>query len=160
MQPSVARVQLRRPEAAYLRHIAHNLRTADARELQAVHGPDLDLEQCLVTAVASSEEAHVAFTAKGEPFAVFGVAPVSLLGGQGCPWLLGTDVMRGYGRDIVVLSREHVARWGLRYPELFNYVDARNLRAIAWLRHTGFTIHPARPYGLAGEPFHRFERCT
>jgi len=156
----VAKVKLAKPDADDLRYLAQHLRADDAQELRAVHGSELDLLECLHTAVESSEEAYVAVTAYGEPIAVFGVAPVSLLGGQGCPWMLGTDTLELYGRAIVQLSRQHVARWGLKYDQLFNYVDARNLRSIAWLRHTGFSIFKAEPYGVDGLPFHRFERCT
>lgn len=156
----MARVRLIQPEANDLRYLAQHLRTDDVNELCAVHGPGLDLLACLETAVASSEESFVAVTASGEPIAVFGVAPVSLLGGQGCPWMLGTDTLMLYGRDVVTLSRQHVARWGLKYDQLFNYVDARNVRSLAWLRHTGFMIFEPEPYGRQGEPFHRCERCT
>lgn len=156
----MARVRLIKPEADDLRYIAQHLRQHDVQELRAVHGPELDLLACLETAVASSEDAFVAVTTYGEPIAVFGVAPVSLLGGQGCPWMLGTDTLALYGRAIVALSREHVRRWGTKYDQLFNYVDARNLRSIAWLRHTGFMVFEPEPYGLQGEPFHRFERCA
>ncbi len=155
----MARVRLVRPGARDLCLIAQHLRQADRQELAAVHGWDIDLLGCLQTAVSASEESFVAL-AGDEPIAVFGVAPVSLLGGLGCPWMLGTDTLDRHGRAIVTLSREHVARWGDRYACLFNYVDARNLRSIAWLRHTGFVVWPAAPHGLHGEPFHRFERCT
>ena len=36
-------------------------------------------------------------------------------------------------------------------------VDARNARAIRWLRWLGFRIHPAEAHGIQGLPFHRFE---
>jgi len=155
----VAKVRLVIPGAHHLRLIAQRLRQADRQELAAMHGAGLDLLECLQTAVSASEEAFVAL-AGDEPIAVFGVAPVCLLGGMGCPWLLGTDAMDRRGREIVTINRQHVARWGQRYTCLFNYVDARNLRSIAWLRHTGFIVWPAEPRGLNGEPFHRFERCT
>lgn len=156
----MVRVELHAPDTADVHYIARHLRAPDVAELQAVYGDDVDLVRCLRTAVLSSDEVHTAFTAFGEPMALFGVAPVSLLGGQGCPWMLGTDTMRSYGRDIVSLSREHVARWGERYDQLFNFVDARNLRSIEWLKRTGFAIFEPVPFGVKGLPFHRFERCT
>ncbi len=157
----MARVRLFTPDTQDLAHIAANLRTADADELCALHGPSLDTSRVLAQAVAMSEEAYVACTAYGEPMAVFGVAPVSLLGGQGCPWMLGTDTLDCYGRAVVTLSRAHVARWSQRYQCLFNFVDARNRRSIEWLKRTGFVIGEPAPYGSAGLPFHRFERrCT
>ena len=154
----MARVQLYCPDESSLVYIAENLRHADADELRATHGADVDFKQCLRVAVAISEEVHCAYTAVGEPFAVFGIAP-ALIDGQGIPWMLGTDIIALYGREVVALSRAHVARWGLKYPCLFNYVDARNLRSIVWLRRTGFSILDAAPYGVEGLPFHRFERC-
>ena len=108
----------------------------------------------------ASEEVYVLTTPGGEPAAVFGVAPVSLLGGQGCPWVLGTETFMDYPRDIVVQGKRTVRRWGERYDQLFNYVDARNLRSIAWLRHIGFQVFEPQPYGIRGLPFRRFERCA
>lgn len=155
----MAKVALVKPDEDDLGYLAQQLRAADRQELAATHGAGLDLLRCLQTAVSASEQAWVAVTAWGEPIAVFGVAPVSLLGGIGCPWMLGSDAVDQYAREVVTLSRRHVAQWSRRYPLLFNYVDARNLRSIEWLRRTGFVIGPAEPYGLKGEPFHRFERC-
>lgn len=156
----MAKVRLHSPERFDVAYIAANLRACDAQELRAMHGNDLDLLEALQTAVSASEEAYVAITAYGEPIAVFGLAPVSLLGGQACPWMLGTDTVDLYARSVVQLSRAHVARWSQRYDQLFNYVDARNLRSIAWLRRTGFSVFEPEPRGLNGELFHRFERCT
>ena len=42
------------------------------------------------------------------------------------------------------------------FPRLMNVVDVRNGTSIAWLRRAGFTIHPATPVGVKGEPFHLF----
>ncbi len=156
----MARLVFAPVESRAVRHIARNLRQHDVQELQAVHGPELDLQDCLRTAVLASEECHVLTTRHGEPVALFGLAPVSLLGGQGCPWLLGTDTFMAHPRDIVVLGKRKVLEWSQRYDQLFNYVDARNLRSIAWLQHIGFQVFEPRPYGLEGLPFHRFERCT
>lgn len=155
----MAKVTLVKPCEVDLIYLAQHLRTTDLAELAATHGAELDVLRCLRTAVSASEQAWVAVTVWGEPVAVFGIAPVSLLGGIGCPWMLGTDAVDGYAREVVTLSRRHVAQWSRRYPLLFNYVDARNLRSIQWLRRTGFVIGQAEPYGLHGEPFHRFERC-
>jgi len=156
----VDRVRLFAPDAADLRYLAANLREADVQELRAVHGPDLDLEHCLRQSVLASEECFVACTAYGEPMAVFGVAPISLLGGEGCPWMLGTESLHHYGREIVTLSRAKMAEWGRRYGLLFNYVDARNTRALRWLKRSGFGVFAPAPYGVEGRPFHRVERCT
>ena len=156
----MARLRLIPPSEADLRHIARHLRAGDMRELQATRGDDFDVVACLLASVAGSEVAHVAVTPYGEPIAVFGLAPISLLGGQGCPWMLGTETLNLYGRDVVLMGKHFARQWGQRYDTLFNYVDARNLRAVAWLRHSGYTLFKAEPRGVQGEPFHRFERCA
>jgi len=43
------------------------------------------------------------------------------------------------------------------YSHLENWVDARNTKAINWLRWLGFTVHDPVPFGVAGLPFHRFD---
>ena len=156
----MARVELLVPTLQDVEHIAANLRAPDVRELQAMYGPGVDLLHCLLLSVAVSDDVYVAVSAAGEPVALTGVAPVSLLGGLACPWLLGTEASVRYPRDIVAHGRRLVRKWERKYSHLFNYVDARNGRSIAWLRHIGFTISEAQPHGRAGLPFHRFERCT
>lgn len=148
------------PDDTGVLHIARNLRRADAQELVATHGIEVDFPAILRTAVLASEEVHLVRSLTGEPIAVFGVAPVSLLGGRGCPWMLGTDGLLRHSRELVRETRGVVDAWGLRYDQLFNFVDARNVRAIAWLKHLGFSVFAPVPYGAQGLPFHRFERCT
>lgn len=156
----MARLQLSTPDAGDILHVARWMRAQDLRELRAIRGGDLDVRGILEASVRASQESWVAITPYGEPVAIFGLTPVSLLGGQACPWMLGTDTLVQYGRDVVVLGRRFARQWNSRYDQLFNYVDARNLRSIAWLRHSGYAVFDAQPYGLNGEPFHRFERCT
>jgi hypothetical protein len=156
----VARLRLIQPTEDDLREIGRNLREADRQELQATSEEAIDFPECLCTSVACSEIAYVAVAPDGTPVAVFGLAPVSLLGGVACPWMLGTPELERYGRDVVLLGKRFAREWCQKYDQLFNYVDARNTRAIAWLRHSGYTVFSPEPHGLFGEPFHRFERCT
>lgn len=156
----MVKAQLCKPEFEDLQHIAENIRPSDLRELQAVHGFDVDVLGILVRAVNGSVESKVAITAFGEPIALFGVACTSLLTGSGCPWLLGTPELDKRGREIVAITRDCVSRWGAQFNKLENYVDARNNRSIVWLKRSGFTMAEAKPYGREGMLFHRFERCT
>ena len=156
----MARLELLTPTPQDIEHITANLRAADACELQAVYGLEVDLLHCLTLSVAVSDDVYVAVNAAGEPVALTGVASVSLLGGLGCPWLLGTNALLRYPRDIVTHGRQLVRKWDSKYSHMFNYVDSRNTRSIAWLQRIGFVIPPAQPHGRQGLPFHRFERCT
>lgn len=153
----MARLHLARATTEAVHHIATHLREADQRELRAVHGDAVDFRALLRTAVLASADVCVLKTDDEEPVAVVGVAPVSLLGGQGSPWALGTERVDDFPREVVRLGRVMVARWAAQYDQLFNYVDTRNTRSIRWLRGLGFVMAPAAPYGRAGLPFHRFE---
>jgi hypothetical protein len=156
----VARVLLIAPGTKDIEYIAAHLRREDVQELQAANGREVDLLRCLHRAVNVSDEAYIAISAAGEPFALLGVSPLSLLGGVGCPWMVGTETMAQYPREVVEEGRRLVGNWSQRYAELYNFVDARNRRSIAWLKRIGFSIPAAQPYGPEGLPFHRFERCT
>lgn len=93
----------------------------------------------------------------GEIVCLFGVAVLSVVGGLGAPWMLGTDRLDRLPRAVMRQARGNLSRMLALFPHLVNFVDARNLRSIRLLRWLGFEIHPAQPYGVQGLPFHRFE---
>lgn len=136
-------------------HIAKHLRAADKQELRAVHGAVVSFSDLLSRAVLLSS--HVWVATDEEPVCLFGVAPVSLLGGVGSPWMLGTERTFEHPRTLVSAGQQYLRVMQSHYAELFNYVDARNDRSIRWLKHLGFAFSPARPYGVQGLPFHKFE---
>lgn len=92
----------------------------------------------------------------GELAALYGVAPVSVMGGQGCPWLLGTDACLRHWRTFLRHSRPVFIRQASRYSYLENRVHVKNVPSIRWLRWLGFELEPAMPYGWQREPFHKF----
>lgn len=93
----------------------------------------------------------------GELVCLFGVAALSIAGGVGAPWMLGTDRMARLPRAVMAQSRAMIPRMLALFPHLINFVDARNVRSIRLLKWLGFEIHPAAPYGAQGLPFHRFD---
>ncbi|MBX3503328.1 MAG: hypothetical protein KF889_28120 [Alphaproteobacteria bacterium] len=133
------------------------MRAADIREIEAAIG--VAPLPALLLSLARSTEAW-AGTVDGEVACVFGVGPLSLLGGEGCPWLLGSDLVERNAVAFARRNRAMVARWLRTYRVLRNHVDARNSQAIRWLRWLGFTIGPPAPYGVARLPFHPFERSV
>lgn len=131
-----------------------NLRTADRRELEAAHGPDIG--PVIDRALAASVDAWAA-TASGRLLALFGVAPIDLLAGLGAPWLLGTDGLDRRARDLVRIGRAYVAAVRDSFPCLVNFVDARNAASIRWLQRIGFSVAAEpQPLGRNGEAFRRF----
>ena len=92
----------------------------------------------------------------GRVVTIFGVAPGSMIGGVGIPWLVGTDDLEKYQRTFLRRCRHVVGVMLDVYPRLENYVDARNHVAKSWLHWLGFTLSEPVPYGVSGLPFHHF----
>jgi hypothetical protein len=143
-------------QAGDVLHIAANLREADRRELAATRGVGVNFADAIGRAVLLSSHVWVGVAPDGEPISVFGVAPVSMLNGIGSPWFLSTDRAYQYPRTLVVEGRRYLSQMRKTYATLTNYVDVRNDKSIRWLKRMGFKIHPPTPYGVEGEPFHRF----
>lgn len=156
----MSRLILAAVSSEHLAFLAPRLRDADVQELRASQGDSLTMLAILQQSVTVSCECWVATTQTGEPVAVFGVAPLPHAAGYASPWMLGTDTLSRHGRDIVQLGKRFAGRWNAEYEHLLNFVDARNTRSIAWLRHSGYSIRPAQPHGVNGEMFHLFERCA
>lgn len=154
----MGKVSFRSIQPGDIEHIADNLREADVQELRASKGEDRSLRGILTRAVALSTHLWVTVADDGEPVAIYGVAPISLLEGIGSPWFVSTDRAYEYPRTLIVEGKRYLAEMQSAYSHLVNYVDARNDKSIRWLRRLGFTVHAAKPYGLNGEPFHKFEK--
>lgn len=129
-----------------------HVRQEDIVELAAVGETP---ESCLKTGLEVSEYAFSVFF-NGEIVCIFGVGTASLLGGEGVPWMVGSDRLNRCVPGFLRRSRAAVRILQDRYLLLENWVDARNERAIRWLRWLGFEIHDAAPRGNNGELFHRF----
>lgn len=145
----------RAPQAGDVAHIAAHLREADRLELIASRGADVDFADTLARAVLLSSRAWV-WATDDAPIGVLGVVPISLLDRLGSPWFLATDEAFKRPRALVIEGRRYIAKMRTMYPNLSNYVDARNDRSVRWLRCLGFTLHPAAPYGPDGMLFHHF----
>lgn len=131
-----------------------NLRASDLAECEA-YG-DEDVFECIRSSVARSVLCWTGL-ADGKLGAIIGVTPVSVLGGIGCPWMLGTPVLDANSRVLVRRTPRYIAAMLEAFPHLVNYVHAKNTTSVQWLRRLGFILHPAEPYGALGEPFHKFE---
>lgn len=142
----MSRAVLLPPSPAAVEWVATRLRRADVDEMALIHGVDAD-DLCvrlslLRASVAASRAgecwaAHDAATS--EPVAVFGVAPTNWIDNEAAPWLLGTEALPRYGRDLVAMARDAVEDWSQRWS-LVNRVDARNDVAVRWLRRVGFDV--------------------
>lgn len=141
-------------ETEHVDPIAINMRMADKREIwaQSLSRPHNSLEYCRASSVKSW-----CGLADGEPVVVFGVAPYSMMGGIGSPWLLGTDAIEKHAVKFLRDCRFYVSEMMQGFDILRNYVDARNTTSIQWLKWMGFDILDIEHHGAFNLPFHKFE---
>lgn len=146
---------MRAPTAADIEHLAANLRECDRQELLASHGGDLlGAVRHAVKISTHCWAMHVG----GQLVLIGGAAPLSLLGGIGSPWMLGADHLDRAPGALTRMAVQYRQVCLTAYPYLVNFVDARNVKSIRWLKRIGFTVaeHPV-PYGVHGMPFYKFE---
>jgi hypothetical protein len=132
--------------------IADKMRKADRDEIKAVSGDDPS--NVLASGIEYSRVC-ITFEYAGAPIAMCGV--VGEFGGMGIIWMLGTDEINNAAKEFMRLSRQYLKRILCLYPLLTNYVDDRNIKAIAWLKKLGATIYDPEKYGIENMLFRRFE---
>jgi len=81
-------------------------------------------------------------TVDGRAEAMFGVIPVSLIDGEGIPWMLGTDRARLAGRRFLTIGPKYLEVIANAYPRLENHVHRDNLPSIRWLKRLNFAVDP------------------
>lgn len=126
--------------------LAKVLRKADLQEIS--HGSGLEPEQALLYSFAVSEFCYTVWL-EDEIVMIFGV-------GQGCPWMLASDLLLQIKREFVRECRKIVQAMLDKYGHLENHVWAGNKIHIYWLEWLGFKVEPPVPFGINNEPFHRF----
>ena len=110
-----------------------NLRAEDVAECQACgHTPAEALLMGFVTSECYSAKVN------GKTEAMFGVSSFQQPKGYGVIWYLGSDESFKHPIALVKGGRKYVKQWLEKYDVLYNAVDARNERHIAWLKHIGF----------------------
>lgn len=148
-------VEFSDPTDADVDELVANLRYQDAAELAAAGLPDS--REVIVDGIRRSAFCF-ACRVDGKLAAIFGVAPFGgLMSPTGVPWLLGTPEVPRHRRILAREAKPYILRMLALYPHLINAVHAENTVAVRWLKHTGFSLKPAAPYGPLGEPFHFFE---
>lgn len=137
----------------HIEEMLPNVRSADLQEFLAINC--WDARRVLETGVRTSTFS-VAGLVDGRVVTIFGVAPKSMIGGSGIPWLVATDELEKYQFAFLRRCRNGVNAMLSVYPYLENYVDERNHVAKAWLLWLGFHLDEPAPYGVHGVNFHRF----
>lgn len=92
-----------------------------------------------------------------EPIILFGIDPIVGETDAAVVWALATPAIYRYPVEFVKTSKRIWDHFHKRYSILTNFVDARNVRHIKWLRSLG-CVFPRRieRFGAAGLPFIEF----
>lgn len=125
-----------------VQQIAANLRASDRDEIAASSG--LEPLFCLRESVTLSSRAWIVLDRLKRPIVAFGVAP-SIHAGIGVAWLLGTNGMMGEAINLARHTQTYLDQMHADFPQLFNFVDARNDVSLRWLEWSGFRIVSSRP---------------
>jgi len=111
-----------------------NLRAEDISECQACgHTPEIALSE----GFRYSDECYSA-KVKGKTEAMFGVSSHNQPDGFGVVWYLGSDESFKHPIMLVKEGRNQVRKWLEKFDILYNIVDKRNTKHVAWLKHIGF----------------------
>lgn len=138
---------------AHVGRVANRLREIDRIEC-GVTGRSA--KAALRLALRSSAWAVTALL-DGEPHAMFGVSPISIVEDRGSPWFLGSDETYRHGRALLELGPLAIDRMHGSFRRLENSVSVGNGRAIRLLGRWGFTIGQD-PFVVGGVEFVRFWR--
>lgn len=95
----------------------------------------------------------------GMPIAMLGVMSVGLVQGKGAPWMLGSDRIFLFARDLLVSGPCVLDWWHKDFQTMENMVARNNRRAINLLAHWGaeFEGEPETHGGVEFMPF-QFKR--
>ena len=115
--------------------LALNLTEADEQEVWAVdHSTPLD---ALTRSRQASRDTHTGL-AGNDIACIFGVAQETVLDTICIPWMLCSPLLQDHWRAFSRGSREWMKIQQEEYDYLVNFVDARNTRAVRWLKWLRF----------------------
>ncbi len=151
------KIEIREVEAGDIAILVKNMREHDKQEVNAA--TNMGIRNAVKTSVNLSSYSKTGLV-NDELVCMWGVCPISLLSSSGSPWMLGTDLIEKKQRVFLRRSKPWLDDIRKDYRYLENFVDARNVLSVKWLKWLGFEMDEAEPYGIHGEPFHKFTMET
>lgn len=122
-----------------------DLRDVEVQEFAALGATSFE---CMRLGMLYSDAQTIFFN--DEPAAMWGIQKFE---DHNIVWAVFTKAI---DRHPIAFLRES-RRLAESFPcEVMNYVDARNTAAVKWFKWLGFAVDEPVPFGVNGEPFHRF----
>lgn len=119
-------------------------------EVSASHGHSA--EESLLWCYTSSA-VKLTLEVGGEAVAMFGLQESRDSSRIGCAWVLTAPEAAKIPVTLVKLSKRYLQMFLEERPVLFNWIDARFIRSIAWVKALGGDVTSPQPYGPAQTPF-------
>jgi hypothetical protein len=152
----MSRVELVNARLVHTGPLSLKLRDIDRRECEAFgHHPKRALRLGLRLSLNP-----LTVLIDGQPEAMLGVVPTSMIAGKGIVWMLGSDEIPKHRRDLALIG-PRLMEWLARdMPHLENLVSIENEAAISFMKHLGFEVSgiTERHGGLEFVPF-KFDRA-
>ena len=134
------------------------IREVDVEEVKATIG--LDINDGLMASYLTSDETFTMVADDSDLLGMFGISKtadpmISVV------WMLCTERLQKYSKTFIKLSKQWVIEQNKKHSILMNYVDARNITSIKWLKHLGFVlIKRVEQFGIGKKPFYEFVRIN
>ena len=134
------------------------IREVDVEEVKATIG--LDIKDGLMASYQTSDETYTMVADDGDLVGMFGLTKtadplISVV------WMLCSERLPQYSKSFIKLSKQWVIDQNKKHSILMNYVDARNITSIKWLKHLGFVlINRVEKFGVDKKPFYEFIRIN
>ncbi len=138
--------------------LAPRLRIEDVRECAAMSGNHP--LQSLLTAVLEGTECQTIVGDDGEIIGMFGIHHLPDFGeNQACVWMMSSPSLSKIKRAFIERTGGILRGFHMKFPLLWNLVDARNDVHIHWLRRVGFVfINRYDNFGPEQRTFYEFVR--
>ena len=145
-------IRVRNSIKADVRSLKYTMKPSDANEIWASHHhtPEEALTLCLDKSI------FCATVENGNPIAMFGIYADNIIGTEASIWMLSSEDLYKIKTRFLRNCKGFIKMMLEYYPYLHNYVDARNLKTIAWLKFLGAEIEEAKSFGVDGLPFNHF----
>ncbi len=124
--------------------LSYTMRPADVRECWAAnhYTPYEALKHSFYNTNFPKTGLH-----NGKVICIYGVGKITYLSKEGIPWMLTSNLVDTHYREFLRRGKRLIIDMQKEAVVLINIVDARNYKAIRWLKWVGFTIHPSIPFG-------------
>lgn len=133
-------------------YISSNMRKADMLEFYKTTGNSDYLESILL-GLNDPKSITYCLLSNSKPMALIGCIEKQ---DYQVVWACGTDEIKKHAKFFISSTKELLEKHKCKWKPYVNYVDCENINAVRYLRHVGFSLLTAIPYGKLNANFYPF----